>query len=58
MRKSISLFHKCREISRLAEDLLASQVGLWSMELVYLYIIYLFTYLVIAQNIARRVKER
>jgi hypothetical protein len=58
MWKSSSLFDKCQGISRLAEDLSASQDRLWSMELAYLYIIYLFTYLFIAQNIARRIKER
>jgi len=51
MRKYSSVFHKSRRISRIAEDLLASKELLWSMELVYFNIIYLFIYLFTAQNI-------
>jgi hypothetical protein len=36
MRKISDVFHNSQGISRIVEDLLASQDLLWSMELVYL----------------------
>ena len=45
MPRQTSVFHKSRGILRLAEDLLATQEWLCSMELVYLHIIYLSIYL-------------